>query len=539
MFKKMNLGTRLVLSFLVCGLVPMVIVAYISYETAQGGMGTVTEQGGKDLEEKAFAQLTALRDVQRNQVEDYFAARKSDMDVLTELVKGQRADKLAGIAEYKMRFLQKWIRERMADVHTMPLMPTYVDAAMTLTGRRTPDVELDAKKIIASEAAATHTFAKAWTGEDEDLKDAIAKIKVGQTGYVYVLDYEGNYVVSKDRKRDGENIWDARDADGVPFIQQAVAKGKMLTNDQVDYQVYPWRNQGETESRDKVAALVHLPDRQWVIGVSVYFDELINMDKYRNNVLNEFKINQKLHGYYNEMKLLDLQGNHLVSLLGIEENESDKTWFKAALANARKTRKGESCQDLYVSTIEQCPEVNRPAVHMAHVIRDRNTWAPIAMAVVVCNTDNITDIMELSVGLGETGESYLVGPDYVMRSNSRFEEEPTILKKKIETAGVRNVFEYRDTGRGQRQNWIYRNHRGTPVLSNNQYLEELDLAVITEMNVEEALDPRIKNSDKNFLARYNEIYGYNDVLLIDAAGLLLPHRYARIGLPDESAYRGV
>ena len=52
---------------------------------------------------------------------------------------------------------------------------------------------------------------------DAALRAEIMGIKVGSTGYVYVLDTSGHYVVSQDGKRDGENIWEAKDASGDPL----------------------------------------------------------------------------------------------------------------------------------------------------------------------------------------------------------------------------------------------------------------------------------------------------------------------------------
>jgi len=48
--------------------------------------------------------------------------------------------------------------------------------------------------------------------------------KVGKTGYVYVLDSKGNYVISQDGKRDGECLWEAKDNDGTLFIQDIVRR---------------------------------------------------------------------------------------------------------------------------------------------------------------------------------------------------------------------------------------------------------------------------------------------------------------------------
>ncbi len=44
-------------------------------------------------------------------------------------------------------------------------------------------------------------------------------------------------------------------------------------------------------------------------------------------------------------------------------------------------------------------------------------------------------------GLGQTGEMYLVGEDGLMRSNSRFSVEPTILKKEVDTEATREAFD--------------------------------------------------------------------------------------------------
>ena len=52
-------------------------------------------------------------------------------------------------------------------------------------------------------------------------------------------------------------------------------------------------------------------------------------------------------------------------------------------------------------------------------------------------TGKLNVLMQKKVGLGETGESYVVGSDYLMRSDSRFSKQPTSLKKKIDTKQVR------------------------------------------------------------------------------------------------------
>ena len=109
----------------------------------------------------------------------------------------------------------------------------------------------------------------------KSLMDEIQKIRVGKTGYVYVLDSKGNYVVSKDGKRDGESIWNAKDADGRLFIQELIRKAKKAGDGTGIAEIrYPWQNPGENEIRYKIARLKYFPQWDWVIGASAYEDEI-------------------------------------------------------------------------------------------------------------------------------------------------------------------------------------------------------------------------------------------------------------------------
>ncbi len=112
----------------------------------------------------------------------------------------------------------------------------------------------------------------------EKLYDKISEIQIGNTGYVYLIDKDGNYVVSKDRIRDGENIWDALDSDGRYFIRELVREGRKLSGDEVYLGEYPWINTGEENARMKIAAITYVPELDVIIGASSYYDELKGSD---------------------------------------------------------------------------------------------------------------------------------------------------------------------------------------------------------------------------------------------------------------------
>ncbi len=182
-----------------------------------------------------------------------------------------------------------------------------------------------ARAIVSSEAEAVYKFINSWQGDNETLKNAIASIKVGQTGYVYVLDYAGNYVVSLNRARDGENIYGATDANGFHFIEDIIGKARMLTGNQVAYEIYPWKNAGDNATRDKIAAIVNIPARGWVVGVGVYFDELVDTHfadskiSYLKNTLSKIVVGKTGYIY-----ILDSNGTYVLSLN--DQRDGENIW---------------------------------------------------------------------------------------------------------------------------------------------------------------------------------------------------------------------
>ncbi len=113
---------------------------------------------------------------------------------------------------------------------------------------------------------------------EEDLLDRMDRNRAGESGYAFVMDYEANYILSKDRARDGENIWDVADADGNKSAQTAVEIGMTLTGAEVGYNTYVWRNLDDDEPRTKTAAFVHFPQLEWIAGSTVYHDDLVAAD---------------------------------------------------------------------------------------------------------------------------------------------------------------------------------------------------------------------------------------------------------------------
>lgn len=113
----------------------------------------------------------------------------------------------------------------------------------------------------------------------ERLKQRISEQIIGETGYIWVLKgtgpERGSYIVSKERQRDGENLWDRKDSEDGYFVRDMVING-METPDDAYFYTYKWQNPGESSDRTKIAAIVYVEEWDWLIGVSAYESEFLD-----------------------------------------------------------------------------------------------------------------------------------------------------------------------------------------------------------------------------------------------------------------------
>lgn len=120
------------------------------------------------------------------------------------------------------------------------------------------------------------------------LRQSILGAVVGKTGYVFVLggsgENRGRYIISYQGQRDGEDIWDARDNDGRPFIQSLIAKAKTTKNGELATERYAWRNPGEDRPRWKVVAVTYFEPWDWVIGAGAYEDDFLEASEELANI---------------------------------------------------------------------------------------------------------------------------------------------------------------------------------------------------------------------------------------------------------------
>jgi methyl-accepting chemotaxis protein len=109
------------------------------------------------------------------------------------------------------------------------------------------------------------------------LREAVLRICLGKTGYMYVLGGKGvdrgRYIVSKQGQQDGKDIWEMKDAKDHLVVQEVIAKGLSAANGAVEFVQYDWANPGEARAREKFAAVAYFEPWDWLIGAGTYCHE--------------------------------------------------------------------------------------------------------------------------------------------------------------------------------------------------------------------------------------------------------------------------
>ena len=165
---------------------------------------------------------------------------------------------------------------------------------------------------------------------------------------------------------------------------------------------------------------------------------------------------QQARDYY-DVFLFDLKGNVVYTVFKERDfatNMNTGPWKDTDLANVFHASM-KSGKPGYISFFDfkpYAPSYNVPASFISTPITDKNGKL-VGVLAFQMPISRLNDIMQKHAGMGKSGESYIVGEDGLMRSDSRFSKESTILKTKItgETTnlaldgktGVETILDYR------------------------------------------------------------------------------------------------
>ena len=191
------------------------------------------------------------------------------------------------------------------------------------------------------------------------------------------------------------------------------------------------------------------------------------------------------YSYY-DIFLMDLQGNVVYTVVREDDfatNMASGRYSETGLAAAFQAG-SRSSGKIFLTDIENyAPSNDDPAMFFSYPIMLGSNRIGVLGAQVPLDTVN--GILTLREGMGESGESYIVGPkDFLMRSESRFIEGTTLTQ-------IADHPTIKEAAAGRTGVTLTPDYRGVPVMSAYQPLKILgvDFALVSEIDQAEILAP--------------------------------------------------
>lgn len=214
---------------------------------------------------------------------------------------------------------------------------------------------------------------------------------------------------------------------------------------------------------------------------------------------------------YYDIFVVDMEGNVVYSVykeLDYATSLVSGEWRNSDLAVAAKaaTSNGRTDNVSFTDFAAYAPSAGVPASFISTpIVKD---GSPIGALIYQMPISRINAVMQIADGMGESGETYLVGKDYLMRSDSRFSEESTILKSKVEGYTVSEAL------KGNKGVETIDDYRGISVMSVYQPMDFQGVrwAVIAEIDTAEI------NAPVRALRNWILLVGFAFVGIIGAVG---------------------
>lgn len=176
---------------------------------------------------------------------------------------------------------------------------------------------------------------------------------------------------------------------------------------------------------------------------------------------------------FDEIFLMDLKGRVVASS---NPDQKDKIFEQELFFQKGLTGP-------YVQPPSYYPAQDQTSIVVVEPVFDHDGQTVLGVLAGRANLDRLNEIMTERTGIGETGETYLVGINRVLLTESRFEGyEPR--RTYVRTQGANIALDQRDIGRG-----LYDDYRGVPVIGAYRWLPELQVALLAEQDQAEAFQP--------------------------------------------------
>ncbi len=561
-----SIRTKLLVALLVLALIPLIVVGIITLTTSSNALMSkaydnleavranktlaienflyrsesdmnILLETVKTLRQEAFDQLTAVRTIKKGQIEDYFTARLSDVRAFSTnpaVIEGLSAFKKVtgkiGGSEWQAveRTYGPWMTRFIEEYGYIDLFLISDKGQVLYTVEKASDLGQNLKTGKLKDSSAGKAFNGGLTtptvqdfGVYEPSGDAPAAfiaspVKVGgkTTGVAMIqipiqqinaimqertgLGETGEtYLVATDKlfRSDSRLVEDSTILDPTYLVNTAAVNEALAgkTGEKI------MRNFRGTPVLSAYAPL-EIPGLHWTITADIAVEEAF-APKVVHEVEDFFTTYKENYGYY-DLYLFNPDGYLFYSV----EHEPDyrtnmltgpykDTNLGRLVAEVLETKQFGLADFERYAPARKAPAafVAQPLVHEDHV--------EVVIAAQL-SLDHINAIVQERAGLGDTGESYLVGPDKLWRNNSNFllqlGLESTVLNPKVSVDTVAS----QKALAGNSGTEVIKNYRGVPVLSSWSPIifqeptaakpKGITWALVSEINLEEIRRPLVR-----------------------------------------------
>lgn len=248
----------------------------------------------------------------------------------------------------------------------------------------------------------------------------------------------------------------------------------------------------ENYFRDKKADAYALATSPLIVRAAATYINAFKQGGVEGNLYKEADINYgrmveefcTAHEYY-DILIVDMAGNIVVSAKDFPIQGKNILTAYPDTPIAEAFIRGKS--GITTGDMKWHEPYKGPAIFISSplIMKMAGEKTPLGVLIGHVNPLRISEIMLQRAGLGETGETYLVGQDFLMRSDSRFVQESAVLKNRVETTSSRDALA------GQSNCKIVRDYRNKKVLSAYtpvEISEGIRWALIAEIDKSEALN---------------------------------------------------
>jgi methyl-accepting chemotaxis protein len=460
--KSLKIKQKFILIFLTLGIIPAVIVGLVSLNQANKGM-----------ESLAFNSLEAVTEIKKAQLEQYFSDRSSDMNVLVNIadtLRVQALEKLKAVREVKKSAIESYFKQTELQIQSFTESATTKSTLVVFKENfnlikfvnKLDDAAVADMRIQLAEfyKKDVNTYFSAELGSDSSAQ--ISKYLLALDDEAVVAQY---YYLVKNK---------------------APLANKSKLNRGSDKSIY---------SKAHYGAHPGIRNFQEKFG----YEDIIMIDARKNRVI------------YSVKKGIDYGVD--ISKGPMAETALAKIYQKALKAGRKVSYLSSDFEVYYPAANTAQMFIAAPMYHYGSVI---------GVVVFEVNSNKLNELMSTKTGLGETGETYLVGDDHKMRSNSINDPKRTLqaaLMNKENTIAQSESIDKAlagETGIGLTTNYLNK-----PVLSAWTSIETAgkQWALMADIDVAEALSP-VDGLGKSFYENYAMQYGYPDLYLINHNGYM-------------------